>query len=143
MEKEGLKLNIFKKENHKILLVEDDPDNMKLLELFLKRGGFQVQTAINGKEALEIFKKDFSIDLILMDVQMPVMDGLASVRAIRLLEKDILQGKKNHIPIIALTAGVMKGDEEKCLEAGYDHFIAKPANINLLFSILGKFLKIK
>ena len=89
--------------------------------------------ANNGKEALEALSRD-DFDLILMDVQMPLLDGLETTRMIR--EKE--QGAARHIPIIAMTAHAMKGDREQCLAAGMDDYIAKPINTSELLAVLEK-----
>ncbi len=104
-----------------ILLVEDNPLNQKIAVKLLEKRGWFVEIAENGKIALDkIGEKDF--DLILMDVQMPVLDGLEATRIIRKQE----QQTKTHLPIIAMTARAMAEDERKCLEAGMDAYISKP-----------------
>jgi CheY-like chemotaxis protein len=104
-----------------ILLVEDNPINQKITFLTLKPLVKSIDTASNGKEALDkMATADF--DIILMDILMPVMDGLVAAEKIRALEKST--GK--HIPIIAITANAMLGDKEKCLSAGIDDYISKP-----------------
>ncbi len=116
--------------NLNILLAEDNAMNQKVAVNMLKKLGHTVTIAGDGKKALKLFtKKDF--DLILMDGQMPVMDGLEATRAIRLLEKK-QKGKKSHIPIIALTANAMKGDRERFLDSGMDDYITKPIKRKVL-----------
>jgi two-component system sensor histidine kinase/response regulator len=107
----------------KILVAEDNLINQKLAKYMLTNLGHEVTLASNGKEAVENAKSG-QFDFILMDVQMPVMDGLEATRLIRELEKQ----SDLHIPIIALTAHAMKGDRERCLEAGMDDYISKPIN---------------
>jgi len=108
----------------KILLAEDNKMNQKVAVNILKKLGHAITIAPDGKQALEQFTEG-SFDLILMDGQMPVMDGLEATKQIRKLEQQ--QGKKNgHIPIIALTANAMKGDRERFLDAGMDDYITKP-----------------
>ncbi len=130
-----------------ILVVEDNPINQKLALELLKSRNHRVVLASNGIKALDaIAGEDF--DLILMDVQMPVMDGFAATREIRRLETRNLSEHKSsiihqqstipRIPIIALTAHAMKGDREKCLEAGMDDYISKPINAERLFGIIEK-----
>ena len=114
-----------------ILLVEDGPVNQRLAVLLLEKRGHQVQVANNGKEALEVLKKD-RFDLILMDVQMPEMDGLETTSHIRQEE----QVTGNHIPIIAMTAHAMDGDKARCLEAGMDEYISKPIQAENLYKII-------
>lgn len=105
----------------RILVAEDNIVNQKVVCYMLEKQGHQVASAHNGEEVLEALEKDI-FDLILMDVQMPRMDGFEATAAIR--EKERKTG--SHIPIIALTAHAMKGDREKCLEAGMDDYISKP-----------------
>jgi len=115
----------------KILLAEDNVINQKLAVKLLERKGHQVVVAGDGKEALEkLDQSDF--DLVLMDVQMPELDGLQATVEIRQRERKTLQ----HIPIIALTAHAMKGDRERCLEAGMDDYIAKPINAPVLYQTI-------
>ena len=105
----------------KILVVEDNLDNRRILVYRLKRiGEFEVAEAGNGEEALALVKEGGPPDLIFMDLKMPVMDGWETTRQIRNLDG----GEK--IPIIALTAQAMAGDEEKALAAGCDDYLAKP-----------------
>jgi signal transduction histidine kinase/chemotaxis response regulator CheB len=105
----------------RILLAEDNPINKRLAFHILDKEGHQVVMVDNGIEALEALKK-MSFDLVLMDVQMPEMDGLEATACIRKEE----QSTDHHIPIIAMTALAMKGDRERCLASGMDDYIAKP-----------------
>jgi len=114
----------------RILLAEDNPVNMKLAVRVLNKLGFEPQTAGNGLEALEALKKE-AYHLVLMDVQMPEMDGLEATQQIRLLE--IPQPK-----IIAMTANAMQGDREQCLQAGMDDYISKPIKIDEFVKIVEK-----
>ena len=119
-----------RKRSLRILLVEDNLVNRKLAQRLLEKGGYHVKLANNGKEAIEIYTgspDDF--DLIFTDIQMPEMDGLEVTRRIR--EK----GFKD-IPIIAMTALAMKGDKEKCIEAGMDDYITKPIRRELVFEVI-------
>ncbi|HEX6504052.1 MAG TPA: response regulator [Terriglobales bacterium] len=106
-----------------ILVVEDTPVNQLLLVRMLEKMGHAATVAGNGKEALELLHKQ-SFDLIFMDVQMPEMDGFTATRKIREQEKE----SARHIPIVAMTAHAMKGDKDRCLEAGMDDYVAKPAS---------------
>jgi CheY-like chemotaxis protein len=107
-----------------VLVVEDNQVNQKVLTRMLAKQGHEIVLAENGRAAIaEASRREF--DLILMDVQMPVLDGLAATRAIRSRE----QGTGHHVPILALTAHAMKGDRERCLEAGMDGYVAKPVNL--------------
>jgi CheY-like chemotaxis protein len=107
----------------KILLAEDHPINQKVAQMHLKKLGHTVETADNGKIALEMYTKN-AYDLIFMDIQMPEMDGIESTRRIREFESEI--GEKNPITIIALTANAMKGDKEECINAGMNEYMSKP-----------------
>jgi signal transduction histidine kinase/DNA-binding response OmpR family regulator len=136
-----------------ILLAEDHPVNQKLAGMMLTRAGYQVEVAGNGKDALEKFVSDPSAyDIVFMDVQMPVMDGVEATRAIRRFEAELSgraretenaesQGKnritcRRRIPIVAMTAGSIRGDREKCLESGMDDYIAKPIKRDTVFKVL-------
>jgi PAS domain S-box-containing protein len=114
-----------------ILLVEDNPVNQKVAATMLKKQGHQVVITSNGREALEVIDKE-RIDLILMDVQMPEMDGFEATELIRDREK----GNGGHIPIVAMTAHAMKGDRERCLAAGMDDYVSKPIRADDLFSVI-------
>jgi CheY-like chemotaxis protein len=105
----------------KILLVEDNLINQKITLLTLKPLVHSIETASNGKEALDRFGTN-NFDLILMDIQMPVMSGLVAAEKIRALESTT----NSHVPIIAITANAMIGDKEKCISAGIDDYISKP-----------------
>ncbi len=104
----------------RLLLVEDNPVNQMVAREMLKKIGCRFQTANNGKEALARLEKD-SFDIILMDVQMPEMDGIEATTAIRRLREPVCS-----IPIIALTAYALKGDKERCLKAGMNDYLTKP-----------------
>jgi PAS domain S-box-containing protein len=115
----------------RILLAEDNVVNQRLAVRILEKGGHSVVVAGNGKEALAALDRE-TFDLVLMDVQMPEMDGLETTRAIR---KDEM-GKHRHIPIVAMTAHAMIGDRDRCLEAGMDGYISKPIRaLDLLNSV--------
>ena len=117
-----------------ILLAEDNAVNTKMAVAMLKKTGLTVRHARNGREAVEMWRSE-PFDLILMDCEMPVMDGLEATRKIRSEEQD---GKS--IPIVALTAYAMKGDRERCLEAGMTEYISKPLRSGKLYSLLARFL---
>ncbi len=114
-----------------ILVVEDNIVNQKLVAKMLERRGHYTAIANNGVEAIKAFENN-EFHLILMDVQMPKMDGHEATKIIRFKEKEM----KKHIPIIALTAHAMKGDRERCLEAGMDDYITKPINPEKLFEAI-------
>jgi CheY-like chemotaxis protein len=117
-----------------ILLAEDQIINQKIIVQLLAKRGWEVTTARNGVEALQK-AHDSAYDLILMDVMMPEMNGFDSTREIR---KDLL-GKNSSTPIIALTANAMKGDREKCIEAGMDDYISKPIHLEDVFTLIEKY----
>jgi|HubBroStandDraft_6_1064221.scaffolds.fasta_scaffold01073_2 two-component system sensor histidine kinase/response regulator len=105
----------------RILLAEDNAVNQTLAIRLLEKNGHHVVLAVNGQEALNALERQ-EVDVVLMDVQMPVLDGLTAIRTIR--KKEAVAG--GHMPIIALTAHAMKGDRERCLEAGADDYMSKP-----------------
>jgi len=121
-----------------VLLAEDNPINRLLAQKLLQKQGHVVTLVNNGREALERWELNQSLqfDIILMDVQMPEMDGLQATAGIR--AKELVTGA--HIPIIAVTAHAMKGDRERCLAAGMDGYISKPINpVELAATILAAF----
>ncbi|MCG2776389.1 MAG: response regulator [Desulfobacterales bacterium] len=105
-----------------VLIVEDDPKSLKLARDMLQVSGYATLEATNGKEGVELARIE-KPDLVLMDIQLPVMDGL---EAIKLLKNDDVT---KDIPIIAMTAYAMKGDEEKIWEAGCDGYLSKPIDV--------------
>ncbi len=120
-----------------ILLVEDNAVNEVLATRVLERRGHQVSVARNGRAALEALEKQVP-DLVLMDIQMPEMDGFEATAAIR--RGEVETGK--HIPIIAMTAHAMSGDKERCLAAGMDGYVSKPIRADDLFSVVEQVLSI-
>ncbi|MBN2797232.1 MAG: response regulator [Clostridia bacterium] len=120
---------------YNILVVEDDKINQKLAQRLLKRKGYGITMVNNGQEALDIYE-DGRFDLILMDIQMPIMDGLTATRLIR-------EKAQDKIPIIALTAYAIKGDKEKFLKKGMDDYISKPIDLDDFYRILDFHLKAK
>ncbi len=115
----------------RILLAEDNPVNQKLAVQLLKKRGHNVEVVNNGSEALAVSERR-SFDLVLMDVQMPVMGGLEATMQIRKREKRT----GAHLPIVAMTAHAMKGDRERCLEAGMDGYVSKPVRKKDLFDAI-------
>jgi CheY-like chemotaxis protein len=113
------------------LVVEDNKVNQMLVSRLLEKRGHRVVLAQNGREALEATEKQV-FDIILMDVQMPEMDGLEATKGIR--EKEKTTGF--HLPIIALTAHAMEGDKERCVASGMDGYVSKPIKIEELFSVI-------
>jgi CheY-like chemotaxis protein len=118
-----------------VLLVEDNAINQKVAAMQLRKLGLSVQTAANGQEALDSWAEG-SYSLILMDCQMPILDGFEATRQIRQRES----GSRQRIPIVAMTANAMQGDKEQCLAAGMDDYISKPINLSQLQAVLEKWL---
>jgi CheY-like chemotaxis protein len=116
------------------LLVDDDARNIFALSSVLERRGMRVRTATTGREAIELIESTPDLAIVLMDIMMPEMDGYQTIQVIR--EKPLLR----RLPIIALTAKAMKGDREKCLEAGASDYLAKPVNTEQLLSALRMWL---
>ncbi len=119
------------KHRSRVLLAEDNAVNQTLAVRLLEKRGYTVIAAGDGREAVEEFEKG-QFDVILMDIQMPGMDGFAATAAIRGKEK--LTG--GHIPIIAMTAHALKGDRERCISAGMDGYVSKPIRTSELFSTI-------
>lgn len=119
----------------KILVAEDNTMNQKVVKKMLTKMGHEAKIAGNGEEAVDQFKQE-EFDLILMDIQMPIMDGLEAVGKIRHLEET--KPADHRIPIIACTANAMKGDRERFLEAGMDDYISKPISKKGLLEVLGR-----
>jgi CheY-like chemotaxis protein len=107
----------------RVLLVEDNPINQAVARAMLEKLDVVVVTAVNGAEAVERLTHDAEIDLVFMDVQMPVMDGFEATRRLRGLEAELGRGR---LPVVALTANAMAHDRQACLEAGMDDFVPKP-----------------
>ena len=122
----------------RILVAEDNLINQKLAVRILEKQGWQPVIANNGKEAVKLYEKE-GFDLILMDVQMPEMDGLEATEKIRKIE----ESADGHIPIIAITANAFEEDKKRCLAAGMDAYITKPIKIAELFGIIEEVLNQK
>jgi PAS domain S-box-containing protein len=119
----------------RILVVEDNPVNQLLAVRVLQKVGHTTAIADNGQEALEALERE-TFDLVLMDVQMPVMDGFQASAAIRAKEQET----GRHLPIVAMTAHAMKGDRERCFEAGMDGYVSKPIEADALFTAIAAVL---
>ena len=117
----------------RILVAEDNRINQKVLSLILKKMGYQAEFVENGRQAVRAIT-DGIFDVVFMDVHMPEMDGYEATRKIRKFEEKTGDQKKLHI--IALTAHAMKGDREKCLEAGMDDYLTKPIQLPALVKAL-------
>lgn len=120
--------------NKNVMVVEDNEKNRKLMRVVLKAKGFSVIEATTGEEALNILK-DQKPDIILMDIQLPGIDGLTLARQIK------ANAVTKDIPIVAVTAYAMKGDEQKVLDSGCDAYISKPINTQELPLIVEKYIK--
>ncbi|WP_300454605.1 ATP-binding protein [Accumulibacter sp.] len=122
-----------------VLLVEDNSVNQLVAQAFLQRFGLQVSLADNGLEAVRMSGEQ-CFDLILMDCQMPQLDGFAATQQIRAREKETAAGGKAPVPIIALTANAFASDRERCTSSGMDDFIAKPFKEAELYAVLARWL---
>jgi two-component system, sensor histidine kinase and response regulator len=115
----------------RVLLVEDNPVNQLVAQSLLERRGFEVVVAGNGREGLEAFQRA-TFDLVLMDIQMPEMDGFEALAAIRVFD----ERSGRHTPVVALTAHAMKEDRDRCLAAGMDDYLSKPIEATRLYDII-------
>ena len=118
----------------KILIIDDDVRNIFSMTSLHERHHIDVLFAENGRDGIELLKNNPNVDTVLVDVMMPEMDGYETMREIRKIRKF------KTIPIIALTAKAMKGDREKCVEAGASDYISKPADVDRLLSLLRVYL---
>jgi len=121
----------------KILLAEDNPVNQKVATRILAQAGFQIDAVNNGREAYDTMLAAAQYDLILMDIQMPEMDGWTATQKIR-----EIKGIGEHIPIIAMTAHALIGDRDKCLAAGMNDYISKPIKTDEFIALLDKWLNV-
>jgi CheY-like chemotaxis protein len=129
--------SLIKEENEMplILIVEDNEINMQIVKSFLDIKGMNYLCANNGREAIEILEDKF-VDLILMDIQMPQLNGYETTKIIRKIEGNI----EKHTPIIAMTAYAMTMDKKKCIENGMDGHISKPFNLEELNKVITKYI---
>jgi CheY-like chemotaxis protein len=123
----------------RVLLAEDNPVNQKFAIRAIEKAGHSVVVANNGREAVDAWQGE-AFDVVLMDVQMPEMDGFEATSTIRKLERE--QAASAHTPIIAMTANAMKGDKQRCLEAGMDGYVSKPVKRQTLFAEIERVLEI-
>lgn len=119
-------------QNRLVLIVDDEEKNIYALANYLEAIGMNVETAQNGEEAIEKLQAGLKPDVILLDMMMPVMDGYETLDVLRRTEKF------NYIPVMAVTARAMKGDYEKCMEAGAWDYMSKPINMNKLIDKLSE-----
>ena len=116
--------------DRKVLVVDDDARNIFALTTVLENQQMEVLSATNGRQAIELIRETPDLSVVLMDIMMPEMDGYETMREIRRYPEF------RTLPILALTAKAMKGDREKCLQAGASDYIAKPVNTDQLLSLL-------
>ncbi len=116
-----------------VLIAEDTPASAKLLAAVLAKRGHAVEVAKNGEEAVRMVDSG-SFDLVLMDIQMPIMDGLQATAVIRHMQETA----KSHLPIVAVTAFALQGQRELCLAAGMNDFVTKPVDIRSLMTTVEK-----
>lgn len=119
----------------RVLVVEDNDMNMQLVEYLLEEGGYQIVKAASGEEALSIARSGEAVDLILMDIHLPDMDGISVVREMK------SDARTSAIPILALTAHAMRGDKDRFLEAGCDGYISKPIDVKTFLSSIRQYLR--
>jgi CheY-like chemotaxis protein len=131
--------SLYNFKDKKILLVEDNQANQMFMKILLKKLGFNVDVAEDGVEAVEKYKKN-KYDIILMDENMPNMNGIEATKKILEYEKE---NNLPHTPIIALTANAIQGDRERFLNAGMDEYLTKPLNKNKLLKVFKKFVSKK
>ena len=122
----------------RVLVVEDNPVNRAVIEALLGRLGVLVDSVDNGRQAVEFITGGGRPDLVLMDVQMPVMDGIKATECIRRRERESV---RRRLPIVALTAGAFEEDRQRCLAAGMDAFLSKPVKLEELAAVLGQWLE--
>ncbi|MCP9749727.1 response regulator [Ferruginibacter sp. HRS2-29] len=118
----------------KILIIDDDERNIFALNAVLKARNFNCLSAFSGQDGLQLLKEDPAIDVALVDMMMPGMDGYELIGQIR--HEPLLR----HLPLIAVTAQAMPGDEEKCLAAGADGYVSKPVDVDKLLQVMGGLL---
>jgi CheY-like chemotaxis protein len=118
----------------RVLIVDDDMRNIFALSTVLEEHDMAIVSADNGRDAIKILQQQEDIDIVLMDIMMPEMDGIDTMRDIRKI------GRLKSLPIIAVTAKAMKGDREKCIEAGAWDYLSKPVDTEQMLSVLRSWL---
>jgi CheY-like chemotaxis protein len=119
----------------RVLVVEDNEMNMQLVEYLLEEGGYQIVKAASGEDALSIARGGEAVDLILMDIHLPGIDGLSVIREMK------SDPQTKSIPILALTAHAMRGDKDRFLEAGCDGYISKPIDVKTFLTSVRSYLR--
>ena len=119
-------------QNRSIIIAEDEDSNFKYLQILLDPTGITIYRANNGIQVMKLIREHPGVDLILMDIKMPAMDGLEATRQIRAFN--------TQVPVIALTAYAMTDDRERSLQAGCNDYISKPFSRSRIFSVLGPYL---
>lgn len=114
----------------KILIIDDDNRNIFALTATLRSKGFDCISRTGASEAIELLNSDEPIDVVLLDMMMPGMDGYEALPIIKSIKK------REHVPVISVTAQAMTGDKEKCLAAGADNYISKPVDVDKLMALL-------
>jgi CheY-like chemotaxis protein len=122
-------------ENKKVLVVDDDMRNIFALSSVLEEYHMIIRSADNGRDAINILQQEENIDIVLMDIMMPEMDGMETMREIRKIPR------LKNLPIVAVTAKAMKGDREKCIEAGAWDYLSKPVDTEQMLSVLRAWLQ--
>jgi len=117
----------------RILIVDDDNRNIFALSATLRSKGFECISCTNAKEAIEFLKGDEPIDVVLLDMMMPDMDGYQALPEIKRIDK------RSHVPVVSVTAQAMIGDKEKCLAVGADNYISKPIDVDKLLNLLASY----
>jgi len=123
-----------------ILVAEDNPINLKLIETLLSQYKLKVRTVVNGQEAVDAYGKEDNFDLVFMDIDMPVMDGITATRMIKEIDK---REGREHTPVIALTAHGLSGDKERIIDAGLDDYFPKPLDRAKLELVLNQYLELQ
>lgn len=118
----------------KVLIVDDDMRNIFALSSVLEEYNMAILSAVNGRDAITTLKNEKDVDIVLMDIMMPEMDGMETMREIRKIKR------LKNLPIVAVTAKAMKGDREKCIEAGAWDYLSKPVDTEQLISLLSAWL---